>query len=86
MTETNEVIALEARLRGCKNVKTLGVRTNFSDYDTHEAGLIREAKKIYYPTTFYADLFDAMGKRPFRAIIRINAFRTRSSRQPCSIC
>jgi ribosomal protein S6--L-glutamate ligase len=65
MTETNVVIALEARLRGCNNVKTLGVRTNFSDYDTHEADLIRKAKKIYYPTTFYADLFDAMGKKTF---------------------
>lgn len=63
--EQNKVIALEARLRGCKNVITLGVRTNFSDYSENEADLIRNAGKIYYPTTFYADLFDVMGKKTF---------------------
>jgi ribosomal protein S6--L-glutamate ligase len=26
---------------------------------------MRKAEKIYYPTTFYADLFDAMGKKTF---------------------
>ncbi|MBW1840526.1 MAG: ATP-grasp domain-containing protein [Deltaproteobacteria bacterium] len=65
MTKANPVIALEARLKGCKNVITLGVRTNFSDYSRKEADLIRKADKIYYPTTFYADLFDAMGKETF---------------------
>ena len=62
---SKEVIALEARLKNCKNVRTLGVRSNFSDYSPQEAELIRKADKIYYPTTFYADLFDAMGKLTF---------------------
>ncbi len=61
----NSVIALEARLRPCRNVITLGVRTNFNDYDPEAASLIRDARKIYYPSTFYADLFDAAGKRTF---------------------
>ena len=66
MTNPNyKAIALEARLRDCRNVRTLGVRTNFSDYSPEEAALIRNAGKIYYPTTFYADLFDAMGKATF---------------------
>ena len=52
-------------MRGCNNVKTLGVRTNFSDYSPEEARLIRSADKIYYPTTFYVDLFDTMGKATF---------------------
>jgi len=56
-----KAIALEGRLRGCRNVVTLGARPNFSDYTAEEAELIRSAKKIYYPTTFYADLFDAAG-------------------------
>jgi ribosomal protein S6--L-glutamate ligase len=60
-----KAIALESRLRDCKNVRTLGVRTNFSDYSPEEAELIRDADKVYYPTTFYADLFDAMGKATF---------------------
>lgn len=60
-----KAIALEGRLRNCKNVLTLGVRPNFSDYSRQEAELIRNAKKIYYPSAFYADLFDAMGKATF---------------------
>ena len=83
MMPKKKVIALEARLRGCKNVLTLGVRPNFSDYDPEAASLIRSAKKIYYPTRFYADLFDAMGKRPFPVTIRINVFRTRSGKLRC---
>lgn len=62
---SKEVIALEARLKNCKNVRTLGVRSNFSDYSPREAELIRQANKIYYPTTFYADLFDTIGKPTF---------------------
>ena len=62
---SKQVIALEARLKNCKNVLTLGVRSNFSDYEPRDAELIRKANKIYYPTTFYADLFDTMGKRTF---------------------
>lgn len=60
-----EVIALEGRLRNCRNVITLGVRPNFSDYSPPEAERIRRADRIYYPTAFYADLFDAMGKTTF---------------------
>ena len=41
------------------------MRTNFSDYSPEEARLIRNAAKIYYPTTFYADLFNAMDKATF---------------------
>ncbi len=65
MNRTHKAIALEGRLRQCKNVLTLGVRTNFSDYSPREQELIRRADKIYYPSVFYADLFDAMGKPTF---------------------
>lgn len=64
-TSTKKVVALERRLKGCKNVVTLGVRPNFCDYSAKEANMIREADKIYYPTTFYAELFDTMGKKTF---------------------
>lgn len=60
-----KVIALGPRLRRCRNVITLGVHTNFSDYSKDEIGLIRQADKIYYPTLFYAGLFDAIGKITF---------------------
>ena len=59
------VLALEARLRECRNVRTLGVRPNFCDYSVEEARRIREAGIIYYPTAFYADLFDSLGKATF---------------------
>lgn len=58
-------IALEHRLRHCRNVRTLGVRTNVSDYSHEEILLIRRAPRIYYPSVFYADLLDAMGKELF---------------------
>lgn len=58
-------IALESRLRQCKNVITIGVRTNLSDYEDWQVQLIREASVIYYPTPFYVDIFDTMGKRTF---------------------
>lgn len=65
MSKRKKVIALEGRLRECGNVITLGVRPNFSDYNTEEVALIRNADKIYYPSPFYADLFDTMGKPTF---------------------
>ena len=65
MDTAKQVIALEARLKGCRNVLTLGVRTNFTDYTPAEVQRIRDAEKIYYPTMFYADLFDAAGKKTF---------------------
>jgi len=64
-SKPSKAIALESRLKECTNVLTLGVRPNFSDYSPEEATLIRHAKKIYYPATFYADLFDTMGINTF---------------------
>ncbi len=60
-----KVIALEKRLHQCRNVITLGVRPNFSDYPAETADLIRQASKIYYPSLFYADIFNAVGKDIF---------------------
>lgn len=58
-------IAIERRLRNCGNIRTLGVKTNFFDYTPMERKMIRDAEKIFYPTAFYADLFDTMGKKTF---------------------
>ena len=65
MSKRNKAIALEGRLRECGNVITLGVRPNFSDYNSEEVALIRSAAKIYYPSPFYAELFDTIGKPTF---------------------
>jgi ribosomal protein S6--L-glutamate ligase len=60
-----KVFALESRLRNCRNVVTLGVRTNFNEYPPEDRDEIRKADIIYYPTTFYADLFNVIGKQTF---------------------
>ncbi|MBW1899203.1 MAG: RimK family alpha-L-glutamate ligase [Deltaproteobacteria bacterium] len=65
MTYPKKVIALGSRLRNCPSVITLGIRPNFSDYSEKEARQIKEASKIYYPGTFYAEIFDSMGKNIF---------------------
>ncbi|RLC06485.1 MAG: RimK family alpha-L-glutamate ligase [Deltaproteobacteria bacterium] len=58
-------IALGARLKQFSSIQTLGFKPNFQDYSDREQNLIRNAKKIYYPTAFYADLFNVMGKKTF---------------------
>ncbi len=68
MTGLRNIIALERRLRDCAGVTTLGVRPNFSDYTDQEQALIAAAEKIYYPSSFYADLFAAMGKEIFPSV------------------
>jgi ribosomal protein S6--L-glutamate ligase len=60
-----EAIALEGRLNGCRNVTTLGVKPNFSDYSVPEQAAIRGARRIYYPSSFYAELLAAAGKQTF---------------------
>lgn len=62
------VVALERRLRGCTMALTLGVRPNFEDYTDAEKKLIFNAAKIYYPSSFYAELFHAMGKPTFPSL------------------
>ncbi len=59
------VVALERRLHRCPSVITLGVKPNLEDYAPGDLELIRQAPKVYYPSSFYADLFAAMGKPTF---------------------
>ncbi len=68
MNYPKKIIALESRLRHCTNVITLGVHPNFSDYTEEETSLIINCNRVYYPSSFYADMFDAMGKNIFPSI------------------
>ena len=61
----DEFICLGARLKNCSRVRTLGLKPNFSDYSKEERTLILETDTIYYPTAFYSDLFNTMGKQTF---------------------
>lgn len=68
MTDTDaskRIVALGGRLRASPMVLTLGVRPNFFDYDDRERLMIREAPKIYFPSSLYAELFHTMGKPTF---------------------
>ncbi|MBC2703078.1 RimK family alpha-L-glutamate ligase [Desulfobacula sp.] len=58
-------VAIGARLKQYPSIQTLGFKPNFQDYSAREQKLILNAKKIYYPTAFYADLFNTMGKKTF---------------------
>ncbi|MCK5313304.1 MAG: ATP-grasp domain-containing protein [Desulfobacteraceae bacterium] len=58
-------IAIGARLIKSPHINTLGLKPNFSDYSKNEKELIISAKKIYFPTAFFADLFNTMGKDTF---------------------
>jgi ribosomal protein S6--L-glutamate ligase len=61
-------VALGSRLKGIKNVITLGVRPNLDDYAPHELELLREASKIYYPTLPFAQGFALLGKDMFPSL------------------
>jgi ribosomal protein S6--L-glutamate ligase len=65
MRDLKNVVALESRLKNCRNVITLGVRPNFFDYTLAERHLILESEKIYYPSSCYADMLEVMGKEIF---------------------
>ena len=58
-------IAIGARLTKCPQIHTVGFRPNFSDYNRLEQDMLFQAPKIFYPTAFYADLFNTMGKATF---------------------
>ncbi|WP_244154276.1 ATP-grasp domain-containing protein [Desulfospira joergensenii] len=58
-------MAIGARLKKCPQILTLGFKPNFSDYTSKERELLLNTPRILYPTAFYADLFNAMGKPTF---------------------
>jgi ribosomal protein S6--L-glutamate ligase len=58
-------VALGARLKQYPAIQTLGFKPNFQMYSAQDQQRILKAEKIYYPTAFYADLFNAMGKKTF---------------------
>ncbi len=61
-------IALGYQLRLCPSVRNLGIYTNPADYTPEDRALIRNASKVYYPTIFFAEALDAMGKKMFPSV------------------
>jgi ribosomal protein S6--L-glutamate ligase len=58
-------LALGSRLKSNPAINTLGFKPCFQDYSAHERELIFKADIIYYPTFFYADLLNTLGKKTF---------------------
>jgi ribosomal protein S6--L-glutamate ligase len=65
LSGTLSPIAIGSRFKKYPQIFTLGLRPNFEDYSRHHRQLIRSAPKIYYPTAFYVELFNTMGKQTF---------------------
>ncbi len=65
---SSQRIALAYHLSHCPAVLTLGVKTNLADYSLRDRSLIQNATKVYFPTVFYADALDAMGKEIFPSV------------------
>jgi len=65
MAKPRTVVALEGRLKNCRNVITLGVRPCLADYGAQALALIRRAPVVYHPGAFYAQLLASMGKPTF---------------------
>ncbi len=61
-------IALGSRLRGVKEVLTLGVRPNFLEYTPEQRELILGARLILFPTLNYAQFLTTLGKRIFPSL------------------
>ena len=61
-------VALGSRMEGVPEVRTLGVRPNFHDYDAWERTLISRAAVVLYPTLNYAQFLTTMGKRIFPSL------------------
>jgi ribosomal protein S6--L-glutamate ligase len=61
-------VALGSRLRGVREVLTLGVKPNFHDYTLPERQMILDASIILFPTLNYAQFFRTMGKRIFPSL------------------
>lgn len=62
---TGRPVAIGARLKKCPHIRTLGFRPNFTDYSPEERERLMASPRVLFPTAFYADLFNALGKPTF---------------------
>ncbi len=58
-------VAIGKHIRFCKDIISLGLKTNYEDYNVSEADLIKNSRKIYYPTDLYVNMFISLKKKVF---------------------
>lgn len=66
--DTLPKVAIGSRLKGIKNVTTLGVKPNLEDYPEDQRRLLLESPRIYYPTPYYAFNLALLGKELFPSL------------------
>ncbi len=74
-------VALAPFLEDCPSVLTLGVRASMADYSEEERGLLLHARRIFFPTLRYLDVFEALGKRTFPSAATYRYRRSRIAQQ-----
>lgn len=70
-------IALAPFLRSCPNVITLGIRALIGDYSVEERALLAQARRIFYPTIRFVDVFHAARKICFPSYFNYRIQRSR---------
>ncbi len=58
-------VALGGRLGSCPAVKSMGLKCNWHDYSASQQATIMAARRIYFPTVYYAGTLHAAGKDIF---------------------
>ncbi len=64
----NNKVCLGSKLLKASSVRCIPLRYNWSDYLEEERCLIRDAKRIYFPTLHYAPVFSCTGKEIFPSL------------------
>ncbi len=63
--ESGPRVALAPFLSACPEVVTLGIRPCLDDYSAAERALMRNARRIFFPTPRFIDVFQALDKPSF---------------------
>jgi ribosomal protein S6--L-glutamate ligase len=70
-------VALASFLRPCPDVTTIGIRALIGDYSGEEQALLARARRIFFPTIRFVDIFHAAGKACFPSYFNYKIQRSR---------
>lgn len=74
-------VALAPFLKACKAVITLGIRSTLDSYSREERLLLLRARKIFFPTPRFVDIFEAAGRPTFPTAATYRYQRSRLTQQ-----
>lgn len=70
-------VALASFLRSCPDVITIGIRSLIGDYTEEERALLARARRIFFPTIRFVDIFEAIGRPCFPSCFNYKVQRSR---------